>query len=241
MTTPENIQTAEQTQQQIAPQAAIEQPKEEAPKNSQQWENFRQARAAERKQAEEVARQAEKNAFEANALRAALEAALNKQQPIRQGYGEDLPEETEEARIDKRVAEALAKREADYERLRRERELQEYPERLQRTFGDFQQVCTTDNLDYLEYHYPEVAEAFKYAPEGFDKWAAVYKAVKRFVPVTDSKRDLAKAERNLSKPGSVSAPAAGAGGGTQTPSFKLDEQRKAANWERMQRAMKGLS
>ena len=242
MTTPENTAIPEQVQQQSAPQVATnEQPREETPKNSEQWEKFRQARAAERKQAEDMARQAEKSAQEAAALRAALEAALNKQQPIRHGYGDDIPEETEEMRIEKKVAEAIAKKEQEYEQRRKQQEQQDYPERLQRTFNDFQQVCTTDNLDYLEYHYPEVAAAFKYAPEGFDKWAAVYKAVKRFVPVTDSKKDMMKAERNLGKPASISAPSSASGTTNQTPPIHLDDSRRAANWARMQKALKGLS
>jgi len=241
MTTPENTQKEIVQQQQTAPQASQEQPKEDAPKSSAQWDAFRQARAAERKAAEEIARQAEKSANEAAALRAALESALNKQQPVRQGYGDDQQDETEEQRIDKRVADAIAKKEQEYERARREREQQEFPTRLQNTFVDFNQVCTTENLDYLEYHYPEVAQAFKYAPDGFDKWSAVYKAVKRFVPNPDSKKDVAKAERNLSKPQSMSVSAPSGGGTSTTPPTRLDEQRRADNWKRMQAAIKGIS
>ena len=177
---------------------------------------------------------------EAAALRAALESALNKQQPIRHGYGEDQQEETEEQRIDKRVNEAIAKKEAEYERTRREREQQEFPTRLQNTFMDFNTVCTTENLDYLEYHYPEVAQAFKYAPDGFDKWSAVYKAVKRFVPNTDSKKDIAKAEKNLAKPQSMSVSSPNGGGTSTNPPTRIDDTRRAENWKRMQKAIKGI-
>jgi hypothetical protein len=218
--------------------------KEDAPKSSQQWDNFRQARAAERKKAEEIAKQAEKSAQEAAALRAAMDSLLNKNQPQQHSRGydnsqSDQNEETEDQRIDKRVAEAIAKKEAEYEQKRRDREQQEYPQRLNNTFNDFNQVCTSDNLDYLEYHYPEVAQAFKYAPEGFDKWASIYKAVKRFVPNTDSKKEAAKAEKNFAKPGSISSPTV-AQGSQNPPSSRVDDERKAANWARMQKALKQI-
>ncbi len=215
------------------------QTKEEAPKNSKEWENFRQARANERKQAEEIAKQAEKNAQEAAALRAALDSVLNKNQPQQQN-NYDLQEETEEQRIEKKVQQALEKREVEYQRQRMERERQEYPEKLQSTFQDFSQVCNEENLDYLEYHYPEVASAFKHAPDGFDKWASIYKAVKRFVPNTDTKKDQAKAERNFNKPQSISSPAVSQSS-VNAPSTRIDEQRKADNWARMQRALKGIA
>jgi len=220
--------------------------KEEKPKSASEWDKFREARAAERKQAEEVARQAQKHAAEAAALKAALDSVLNKPAQTQQyrenapSYGYDQGEETEEQRIDKRVAEALAKREAEAEKQRREREQREFPEKLNQTFKDFNQVCTTENLDYLEYHYPEVAEAFKYVPDGYNKWASVYQAVKRFVPNVDSKKDVKRAEANFNKPQSASSPSVTQTGEAMSPS-RLDEQRKAANWQRMQRAMKGLT
>ena len=107
-------------------------------------------------------------------------------------------------------------------------------------YKDFNQVCSTENLDYLDYHYPEVARAFKHAPDGFDKWSDIYKAVKRFVPNIDSRKDARKAENNFNKPQSGSSqnitqnqPGSGA--------HILTEDRKKANWERMQRSLKGLS
>lgn len=242
MSETENKQEAQKPQEQILSQQVVETPKEEAPKSSKEWDAFRQARAQERKQAEEMSKQAQKSAAEAAALKAALESALQRpvQQQPQQGYGYEQQEETEEQRIEKKVAEAIARKEQEYEKQRREREQAEYPQRLVSTYNDFNQVCNEENLDYLEYHYPEVASAFKQSPEGYDKWSAIYRAVKRFVPNTDSRKDAAKAERNLSKPGSISSPSVSQGGGQQTPASRLDDDRKAANWARMQRAIKGI-
>lgn len=237
---PQNGTNSVQTGENSAQNANISpQTEESSPKNSQDWQKFREARAQERKRAEELARQSEKNAQEAAALKAALEAIVNK--PVQQQQNSyDYSEETEEQKIEKKVTEALAKREAEYERQRKEKEHQEFPQRLQSNFTDFNQVCTTENLDYLEYHYPEVAEAFKNAPDGYNKWAAVYKAVKRFVPNIDGKKDVKRAEANLAKPQSISSSVASTGG-QGVGAVRLDDSRKRANWERMQRQMKGLN
>lgn len=213
--------------------------KEETPKSSKEWDKFKEARANERKQAEEVARQAEKSAAEAAALKAALDSVLNRNQPQYQNP-DYHQEETEDQRIEKKVADLLAKREAESERQKQQREQQEYPERLNQTFPDFNQVCSDENCDYLQYHFPEVAVAFKHMPQGYEKWAAIYQAVKRFVPNNDSRKDQKKAEQNMQKPMSMSSPQVSTTGQTPSP-IRLDEARKAANWERMQRARNGLT
>lgn len=214
---------------------------EAAPKNSKQWDEFKAARQAERDQAKETAKQAKKSQEEAMALKAALDAVLNKPQQAQQNNYQtyDPQEETEEQRIAKHVNEALAKRDAEYERQRQQREQQEYPQRLSSDFKDFDQVCSSENLDYLDYHYPEVAKAFAHMPQGYDKWSSIYKAVKRFIPNPDAKKEAGKAEKNFNKPQSSSSPGV-TQQGDNTPGFKLDEKKKAENWARMQKAMNRL-
>jgi hypothetical protein len=206
------------------------------------WKKFREQREIERRQKEEAERKAAQSKAEAEALKAALDSVLNKNQARQNEYvnngnyemEEDL---TEDERIQKKVEAALSIREQQMEQQRREREQAEMPQRLVQSFSDFNNVCTTDNLDYLEYHYPEVATAFKNSPDSFDKWAAVYKAVKRFVPNTDSRKDQKKADQNFNKPQSMAVP-----GSTQvgdTAPIMLDDKRRADNWSRMQKVMKG--
>lgn len=205
------------------------------------WKEFRTARDAERKQAEEAAKQAKKSQEEAAALRAALDAVLSKpNHNQRQDSDNEHSEETEDQRIDKRVNEALAKREAENEKKRREIEAQEYPQRLARNYKDFDQVCSPDNLDYLDYHYPEVAQAFAHMPQGYEKWDSIYKAVKRFIPNTESKKEQSKAEKNFNKPQSASSPGMSQGGDL-APAYRLDEKRKEENWKRMRQKMNQLS
>lgn len=199
------------------------------------WRKFRQEREKERKEKLDSDRRAAEKEAEASALKAAMESLLNRPQQ-QQNQTEDL-DETEDQRIEKKVNHALQKEREKNDKERRERELAELPQKLSSTFNDFNQICTQENLDYLEYHYPEVARRFKNAPENFETWADFYKVIKRFVPVPDSKKEQAKIEKNLSKPQSMSVP-----GYTQTGDHapvELNEKRRQDNWLRMQRIMKG--
>ncbi len=198
------------------------------------WRNFRANRDKERKEREEADKRAREKEKEAEALKAALDALVNKQQP----QNHEQVEETEEDRIQKHVEKALHKREQEESQKRVERERQEMPSKLATVYSDFNKVCTEDNIDYLEYHYPEVAEAYKHMPDGFDKWSNVYKAIKRFVPNTDTKKDQAKADKNFSKPQAISKPGA-TPTGDGAPIY-LDDKRRNDNWKRMQRVMKGV-
>lgn len=209
------------------------------------WRKYREQRAIERKQKEEAEKRAAEKAAEAEALKAAMEALLNKQAPqqsqqYRSSYESTENEISEDEKIERKVEAALQKRLQQEEQQRLQREHQEYPTKLTQTYQDFNAVCNTENLDYLDFHYPEITAAYKHMPDGFDKWSSVYKAVKRFVPNTDTKKDLMKMERNMQKPHSPSSI------GTATPqggpsAHVLTEEKRQANWERMQKSLKGLS
>src|SRR5579864_4932138 len=108
--------------------------KPEETKEDPNWRAFREARKKDKAEREAAEKRAAEKEAEAQALKAAMEAILNKgqhqayQQPQHNDY---VPEETEDERIDKKVQAALAKKEAEYEKHRQEREMQEYPQRLQ--------------------------------------------------------------------------------------------------------------
>lgn len=243
----ENITDQKNDQVQTTPPGVNVVKSEPAPEikseeNKDNWRKFREQREAERKSREDSERRATEKSAEAEALRAALEALANKPSNNRQinEYGSQDNEETEEQRIDRRVESAIKQREVKAEQERKVREQHEFPERLKATYNDFNKVCSAENLDYLEYHYPEVAAPFAHLPDGYDKWQGIYRAVKRFVPNVDARQETAKVDKNLSKPGSISS-TGNTHGGNAMPSARLDEARKAANWERMQRTLKGLS
>lgn len=216
------------------PVPTTEQPKQETQENLQErnWRAFREQKEQERKQRIEAERIAKEEKLKAEALKAALEAVVNKPNQS----NSDTEEISDDERIQRKVIQALNEKEKQYEEQRRIKEQQEFPQRLNQTYSDFSKVCTEENLDYLQYHYPEIANAYKQMPESFEKWSSIYQSLKRFI--TTEKKDQAKVDKNLMKPQAMSA--AGATSTGDSVPHILDDKRRADNWKRMQRIMKGL-
>jgi hypothetical protein len=150
-------------------------------------------------------------------------------------------EETEDERIEKKVQAALSAREAAYEKSQMERERSEYPNRLSQTYPDFNQMISQDNLDYLDFHYPEVSRPLQRLQDGYDKWSDIYQAIKKFVPnSTNAKKDSARADVNFNKPKSISSTTITQPGEAKGAA-RLTEEKRAANWERMQKILKGIN
>lgn len=229
-----NVEPENKENNVIAPEQ-IAQPESDKEIN---WKKFREQREIERKQKLEAEKRANEKEAEATALKEAMEVLLNKTAQQNYSTEQDI-DESEQQRIQRMVRESLdAERQKDHLNQQK-KEQNEFPERLISNFSDFNQVCTSDNLDYLEYHYPEVADAFKELPDGYNKWSKIYKAVKRFVPNIDSKKESAKADKNFAKPQAMSI-----AGKTQvgdTAPQQLDDARRASNWQRMQKVMRGGS
>lgn len=174
-----------------------------------------------------------------------MEAAFAKnpiaQQPQQAIYPDYQPEKTEEQKIDERVNAILAAREKQNREEQEKREQQEYPQRLTQSYPDFNHIISQENLDYLDYHFPEVSRPLQRLPNGFDKWSDIYHAVKKFVPNNSTvKKDVIKAEINQQKPKSISSPGITQSGQAMA-SWQDIEARRAANWERMQRVLKGIN
>lgn len=206
------------------------------------WRAFREARKKDRAEKEAAERKAAEKEAEVAALKAAMEAAFSKGNPVaqqQQQYDYGHQEETEDERIDKKVQAALAARESIYQKERAEREQQEAPQRIQQTFPDFKNIVNQENCDYIDYHYPELSAPFKYMPEGYEKWAAMYNLIKKMVPNSaTAKKEAARAEANFNKPKSMSSTSLTQSG--ESASARLTEDRKAQNWERMQKLLKGV-
>ena len=238
------------TQPKPEPGPQAQQPPEakqpEAPPEDPNWRAFREARKKDRAEREAAERKAQEKETEIAALKAAMEAAFSKNAPTPQAYqqyyGQDQHhEETEDERIEKKVQAAIAAREAMAEKARLEREQREYPSRLAQTYPDFHNTIAQENLDYLDYHYPEVSRPLQRLQDGYDKWSDIYQAVKKFVPNgANARKDAARADANQNKPKSISS-ASITQPGEATGSAKLTEERRAANWERMQKILKGVS
>lgn len=229
--TPEEIKKKE-------PQNTVDTETQEDPN----WRAFREARKKDRAEREAAEKRATEKEREALALKAAMESLLNKNnQPAQasySSYGEQ--EETEDERIEKKVQAAIAAREADAERKRHEKEQIEYPQRLAKDYADFHQTISPENLDYLDFHYPEVSQVLNRLPDSYDKWASVYKNVKKFVPNSaNARKDAIRAESNFNKPKSMSTTNITHTGET-AGNNRITEERKAENWARMQARLKSV-
>lgn len=228
----EQVQTKDEVlDNKVVPETPVEATPEE--KN---WRKFREEREADRKKLIEQEKFAKQKAEEAEALKKALEAVVNKPQ---QYQYEEPHEETDEQRISKEVDRVLKLREAERAKIEEERERAEMPSRLTSNHPDFNDIVTAENLDYLEYHFKEVAEPYKYMPESYKKWELLYQAIKKHIPdAAQKKRYEELAKKNLSAPqsSSVSTVASKA----TSHSHIMSQSQKDANWDRMQRRMKGL-
>jgi hypothetical protein len=225
--------------QQLSQQSQVSSAEPETEKEIN-WKKFKEARQKERDEALKMAERAREKEAETEALKAALAAVVNKPYNYQNNNQNDDQEESEDQRIDRIVADRMAKRETEALKQRQEQELASYPQRLKQTHSDFDQVCSAGNLDYLEYHHPELAKSLGSQQQSFEKWNDIYNAIKRYVPNMDTRKDQAKAQNNLAKPQSLSTPGVTSGGNAM-PAARLDEQRKADNWARMQKAIKGIS
>jgi hypothetical protein len=212
------------------------------------WRAFREGRKKDREEREAAERRAAEKEREAAALKAAMEAAFSaKMAPTPQAYQQyygmnQEPEESEDQIIERKVIELLAKKEEQYNRERQEREQREYPNRLLKDLPDFNSVCSQENLDYLDYHYPEISRPLQRLNEGYDKWYDTYHAVKKLIPNSgNAKRDAARAEINSQKPRSMSSVGPSPEGAPTRESWQESERRRAENWERMKRTLQGIS
>lgn len=209
------------------------------------WKAFREARKKDRAEKEAAERRAAEKEAEAAALKAAMEAAFAKSNNAPQqqyGYQQsyDQPEETEEQRIERKVQEAIAKREEKARKEAAEREVQELPHRLHQQFPDYSQIVTQENIDYIEYHHPELAASLGMHPNNFAKWSLLYNSIKKYIPnAKTARKESAKADNNFMKPRSMSN--TGLTQNTEASSgARLSEEKKAANWARMQESLKSL-
>jgi hypothetical protein len=238
---PQNVENKNEAKQATSPD-----PKgsPEEPKEDPNWRAFREARKKDRAERQEAERRAAEKEAEAEALKAAMEAAFANKPAfvpggIERGNGE---EETEDAKIERKVAAALEIRERQWREMETRREREEYPVRLSKNFPDFNSTIAQENLDYLDYHYPEVSRPLQRLADGYEKWSDIYHAVKKFVPnLGNAKKDAAKIDSNQMKPKSIST----AQNQEQTTGRSLEstsdiEKRRAARYEEMKRIINGV-
>jgi len=205
------------------------------------WRAVREQRKKDKAAREEAEKRAAEAQAQAEALKAAMEAAFAKSPPpMFQQPQSEYHEETEDDRIEKKVQAAIAAREAAAEKARIEREKAELPARLRQAFPDYDKVINDENGAYLEYHHPELLRTILRQPENFETCADTYKLVKKLIPgLETAKKEEIKSQANLLKPKSISSPTVTQSGEATHP-LRLSEEKKAANWARMQAQLRSL-
>lgn len=205
------------------------------------WRAFREARKEDKERRVAAEARAQQKEAEAEALKAAMESVLSKGFPqhdvTQNSYAH---EETEDERIEKKVQAAISARDAINKKERIEREKKELPEKLMKSFPDYYQVVNEENGAYLEYHHPEIYRSILSRIENFETCLDTYNLVKKYVPgAASAKRDAIKADNNFNKPKSISSTGITQPGEAMSASL-VTQEKKAANWERMQRILKGV-
>lgn len=201
--------------------------------NEANWKKFREEREKDRQAMKEAQERARRKEEEAEALQKAMDALLNKNQP-QTNYGYQEPVEDE---VEKKIAEALEKERKRQEDQRRQEEIKRVPQMLQSNHPDFYEVCSQENMDRFEYENPKLAKALAAAPDTYDKWEAVYDAIKKNINYKDIKSDQARMDRNALKP--QASPNIADNKPTGNP-HRLTEEQRMANWRRMQQDMKSF-
>ncbi len=101
---------------------------------------------------------------------------------------------------------------------------------------DLMDICSHDNLAYLEYYHPEIAIPLAAMPDGFMKTKMAYQAVKKHVKMGMKEKD--KIEKNLSKPKSLHS-AISNESQQEESSASMSDKKKTETWNKMQRLMSG--
>lgn len=245
MPTPEVTQTPEVVQEKVEQVVAQPEVKQDEVREDPNWKVVRELRKKEKAEREAAEQRASEEKARADAMAKALEVALSKstfnQSSPQQNYAAYPEEETEDQRLEKKLSAMMEKREAQWQRDRAEKEMQQLPSIMQQTYSDYFQVINEDNAAYLKYHDPDLYESIVHLPNTVDGCSKAYRLVKKHVPnATSAKRDEAKAEINFNKPKSMSSTSVTQGGEAGS-SARLTEEKRAQNWERMQKQLKGLS
>lgn len=109
---------------------------------------------------------------------------------------------------------------------------------IKQDMPDLLEICSQENLAYLEYYNPEIAIPLGKMPDGLEKTKLAYQAIKKHVKM--AKKEKEKVEQNLSKPKSIhSAYSNETMSDKENSSGVLSDKRRSETWQKMQRLISG--
>jgi len=213
---------------------SMENSKEENSKDIN-WKKFREKREEERKQAEEEGKARKKAEAEAALLKEALKQQVNKGTEEK---AESSDWDIDAEYVNKKDLAELVKNQLIEERKRAE--AAELPKILRTQMPDFDNVCSQSNVDYFEFHHPEISSALSHMPDSAEKWSLLYRSIKKYLPsaALGGEKDRQKMEANSQKPQSASSAAISQMGNSHTLG-NITEAQKRDNWRKMQENIKG--
>lgn len=238
--TPASVQEPSESEEELTPEQI-------------NWRKFREQRAREREEAKQQAAQAEQERQAREALQRFISENLAKQgaqvqltpaqqeQIIADLPDDEIPTGGEikgyiQRQIERGVQEAL-------QRTKSEQERQKLPTQVRSQLKDFDEVCSQENIDYLQYKAPYLAESLSARlknPENvrFEDLAALYDAVLQVVPSASEKKTPAQVQ-DPQKPRSLSHPIANASRDIAPRS--LSAKQREEEYQRMVALAKGLA
>jgi len=221
--------------QNTAPEQKTEDP------NERNWKAFLEKRkeeqrmlADEQKRSRELEAENFRRQKDFDDLKRAFEAVVQKKEE----YSPYDNEEPQEKIIEKKVEEIISKRDKERMQVEESRRQREESVIMQKEMPDFTDVCSTDNLAYLEYYYPEMATPLAMMKPGLEKNKLVYQAVKKHVKMDNKSKD--RIDQNINKPKSVHSAISNERASDENHAAYPTEERRSKVWAEMQRLMSGL-
>ena len=149
-----------------------------------------------------------------------------------------FPDEDDEE--DRKFNERFEKKYQERESERVKREHQNKLEReiieIKNEMPDLQEVCSQENIAYLEYYHKPTAKALAAMPDGIEKTKLAYQAIKQYVKMGTKEKE--KIEQNLSKPKSVHSNFSNETQKEES-SGHLSDKRRNEVYQKMQRLISG--
>jgi len=239
--TAELLQDREEKQENITQQQPVEQKKETD--EDRNWKAFLEKRKeeqrlfdAEKEKNKRLEEERAKREKEIEDLKTAFQVMLEKKES-----GSSFPDDEQtdhkkfvQDEIQRLFREEKEKRKAQEESERAYRDTMA----IKQEMPDLVEVCSQENLAYLEYYHPEIAIPLGKMPDGLEKTKLAYQAIKKHVKM--AKKEKEKIEQNLSKPKSVhSSYSNETTSDKENSSGVLSDKRRNETWQKMQRLISG--
>lgn len=139
-------------------------------------------------------------------------------------------------KIKEEVERIINQRDEQRAKAEEQRRIDEERKVIKRDMPDLLEVCSQDNLAYLEFYHPEIAIPLSKMQDGFEKTKLAYDAIKKHVKM--GKKEEKLIEKNLSKPKSVHSNVSNESQ-QEGSSYSMSDSKKQQVWNKMQRLISG--